>query len=262
MKKWTNEETETLKNKYPIKSFKELCDLIPDRTPSSIVTKACRLKLSFGRYGLNSKQRFWKHVDKKSDNECWNWTGSCVTGGYGQIRTNKGTVGSHRFSYELHFGKIPNKMWICHICDNPSCVNPKHLWLGTPQDDANDRIKKDKQAKFENNGMAKLTWNQVKQIRELENKLTQKEIAELVFKDNASMTRMINTMVQKKYLKRSMNSEDRRRYKIEITVKGRQVLETLPPIIQNNRKTSLKGITKNELNQLEIILNKIRSNCK
>ena len=92
--------------------------------------------------------------------------------------------------------------------------------------------------------------------------LTQKEIAELVFKDNASMTRMINTMVQKKYLKRSMNNKDRRRYKIEITVKGRQVLETLPPIIQKNRKTSLIGITKNELRQLEIILNKIRSNCK
>jgi len=92
--------------------------------------------------------------------------------------------------------------------------------------------------------------------------LTQKEIAELVFKDNASMTRMINTMVQKKYLKRSMNNKDRRRYKIEITVKGRQVLETLPPIIQKNRKTSLIGITKNELKQLEIILNKIRFNCK
>jgi len=92
--------------------------------------------------------------------------------------------------------------------------------------------------------------------------LTQKEIAELVFKDNASMTRMINTMVKKKYLKRSMNNEDRRRYKIEITVKGRQVLETLPPIIQKNRKTSLIGITKNELEQLEIILNKIRSNCR
>ena len=92
--------------------------------------------------------------------------------------------------------------------------------------------------------------------------LTQKEIAELVFKDNASMTRMINTMVKKKYLKRSMNNEDRRRYKIEITKKGRQVLETLPPIIQKNRKTSLIGITKNELKQLEIILNKIRSNCR
>ena len=91
--------------------------------------------------------------------------------------------------------------------------------------------------------------------------LTQKKIAKLVFKDNASMTRMINTMVQKKYLKRSMNNEDRRRYKIEITNKGKEVLETLPPIIQHNRNSSLKGITKNELNQLETILGKIRTNC-
>ena len=91
--------------------------------------------------------------------------------------------------------------------------------------------------------------------------LTQKEIAGLVFKDNASMTRMINTMVQKKYLKRSMNNEDRRRYKIEITKKGKDVLETLPPIIHYNRNSSLKGITKNELKQLETILGKIRANC-
>ncbi|MCD2259980.1 MarR family winged helix-turn-helix transcriptional regulator [Psychroserpens luteolus] len=91
--------------------------------------------------------------------------------------------------------------------------------------------------------------------------LTQKEIAELVFKDNASMTRMINTMVQKKHLKRSINSKDRRRYIIEITDKGKDVLKTLPPIIHQNRNSSLKGITKNELNQLEIILNKIRTNC-
>jgi len=91
--------------------------------------------------------------------------------------------------------------------------------------------------------------------------LSQKEIAELVFKDNASMTRMINTMVQKKHLKRSINPKDRRRYKIEITDKGKDVLETLPPIIHHNRNSSLKGITKNELHQLEIILGKIRTNC-
>ena len=91
--------------------------------------------------------------------------------------------------------------------------------------------------------------------------LSQKEIAKLVFKDTASMTRMINTMVQKKHLKRSMNPEDRRRYKIEITTKGKGVLKTLPSIIHNNRNSSLKGITKNELKQLEIILGKIRTNC-
>ena len=91
--------------------------------------------------------------------------------------------------------------------------------------------------------------------------LTQNEIAQLTFKDNASMTRIINTMVLKKYLKRSMNTKDRRRYKIELTKKGKDVVSKLPPIIKNNRKSSLIGITKNELNQLETILNKIKSNC-
>ncbi len=91
--------------------------------------------------------------------------------------------------------------------------------------------------------------------------LTQKEIAALIFKDNASMTRMINLMVNKKYLKRSMNNVDRRRYHIEITAKGKKVLETLPPIILSNREKSLEGITKEELIQLENLLKKITSNC-
>ena len=90
--------------------------------------------------------------------------------------------------------------------------------------------------------------------------LTQKEIAVLVFRDNASMTRMINTMVQKKYLSRSMNDQDRRRFKLEITKKGKEVLNLLPTIIQNNRTASLAGITKNELSQLGTILNKIKLN--
>ncbi|QNJ97959.1 MarR family winged helix-turn-helix transcriptional regulator [Constantimarinum furrinae] len=91
--------------------------------------------------------------------------------------------------------------------------------------------------------------------------LTQNEIADLVFKDNASLTRMINTMVQKEYLSRSINPDDRRRFRLQITAKGKEVLKTLPPIIQNNRNSSLKGITKNEQKQLETILNKIRANC-
>ena len=91
--------------------------------------------------------------------------------------------------------------------------------------------------------------------------LTQKEIAALVFKDNASMTRKINLMVNKEYLKRSINNVDRRRFTIEITAKGKKVLETLPPIILSNREKSLKGITEKELIQLETILKKITTNC-
>jgi DNA-binding MarR family transcriptional regulator len=91
--------------------------------------------------------------------------------------------------------------------------------------------------------------------------LTQKEIAALIFKDNASMTRMINLMVNKEYLKRSMNKVDRRRFTIEITAKGKKILETLPPIILSNREKSIEGITKKEIIQLETILKKITTNC-
>lgn len=92
--------------------------------------------------------------------------------------------------------------------------------------------------------------------------MTQKEIAELVFKDNASMTRMIHTMVNKNFIRRLMNDSDRRRYKLELTKKGRDVLNTLPAIIHENRKSSLKGISKNELEQLQGTLDKIRLNCQ
>ncbi|MCO6174018.1 MarR family transcriptional regulator [Flavobacterium sp. NRK F10] len=90
--------------------------------------------------------------------------------------------------------------------------------------------------------------------------LTQKEIAELVFKDNASLTRMIDLMVNKRFIKRSMNTKDRRRYKIEITAKGKEVLSKLEPVIVDNRKKAFAGITEEELIQLDITLNKILSN--
>ncbi len=90
--------------------------------------------------------------------------------------------------------------------------------------------------------------------------LSQKEIAKLLFKDNASMTRMIDLMVKKEYLMRSTH-KDRRRHTIDITSKGKRILEKLPPVILKNRNTALEGITSQELNQLEQILNKIINNC-
>ena len=91
--------------------------------------------------------------------------------------------------------------------------------------------------------------------------LTQKEIAAMAFRDNASMTRMINLMVQKNYITRSINTTNRRQNKLEITKKGHGILDTLAPVIQNNRATALQGISQEELNQLETILNKIIINC-
>ncbi|MEC7771671.1 MAG: MarR family transcriptional regulator [Bacteroidota bacterium] len=90
--------------------------------------------------------------------------------------------------------------------------------------------------------------------------LSQNEIAELVFKDNASLTRMIDLMVRKGFLDRSINPKDRRRFHIELTPKGKEILEKLAPVIAENRKRAFAGISEEELVQLEQTLNKIVSN--
>ena len=91
---------------------------------------------------------------------------------------------------------------------------------------------------------------------------SQKEIAELIFKDNASITRIIELMVQKKYLLRKINESDRRKFNLEITEKGKKTIELLTPIIQKNRKDALEGLSKNEIELLDKLLAKIISNCK
>lgn len=92
--------------------------------------------------------------------------------------------------------------------------------------------------------------------------LTQNELADLLFKDNASLTRIINTMVKHGFLHRSVNEQDRRRYMLEITSQGEKVLEIMSDIISNNRAKALSGITKTELKQLNTILDKIKTNCQ
>ena len=91
------------------------------------------------------KDRFWSHVKKGKQDECWLWLGPLDHYGYGKI--NRGgwhgkTLKAHRVSWEFANGLIPSGMCVLHHCDNPRCVNPAHLFLGTHGDNARDRERK------------------------------------------------------------------------------------------------------------------------
>lgn len=90
---------------------------------------------------------------------------------------------------------------------------------------------------------------------------TQNEIAEAVFKDTASLTRIIDLLVKKKYLSRKTSATDRRRFELKITAEGEKMLEKIVKVININRKTALKGITESDSAYLKDLLNKICVNC-
>lgn len=122
------------------------------------------------RENIPVEQRFWKKVIKKGNDECWLWTGSINSSEYkyGRIGVNGKNELAHRVSWILTYGNIPEEMNVLHKCDNPQCVNPNHLFLGTHQDNMDDMINKGRDNHDpEDNGCAKLTWDMVRDIRKI-----------------------------------------------------------------------------------------------
>jgi HNH endonuclease len=112
---------------------------------------------------------FWQRVDVRGPDDCWTWRKGKNGSGYGVLYIHRKSINAQRIAYQLHYGVDPGDREVCHTCDNPPCCNPYHLFLGTHADNMRDREAKGRanHALGERNHNAKLTWQQVREIRSL-----------------------------------------------------------------------------------------------
>jgi hypothetical protein len=128
------------------------------------------------------EQRFWTKVQRAGPDECWLWTASVTGSGYGQIWESwpvRIRWDAHKYSWILHFGPVPDGLWVLHTCDVKRCVNPKHLYLGTNSRNLQDALERGQKAIGSQCSFAKLCPDEVQEIRRLKQTgLTQEVLAD------------------------------------------------------------------------------------
>ena len=131
---------------------------------------------------INEKDiaRFWSKVNIEGDDDCWPWKSGLYWDGYGQFGIGKKKVRAHRVSYIINIGEIPESLFVLHKCDNPSCVNPKHLWIGTQLDNMQD-MKNKGRSTYGDTANSKLSEEEVLCILKMasDTDMTDKQIADI-----------------------------------------------------------------------------------
>jgi len=144
-----------------------------------------------------TEERFWSRVHKTDT--CWLWMGTITTGGYGRIQVNCKLICTHRLSWEMRYGKIPKGMFALHKCDVPNCVNPNHLYIGTTQDNMNDKVNRGRSPRGESHGNNRLKESQIRSIRKINSFdiFTQAEIGKIFSVARETTRDIINKKIWK-----------------------------------------------------------------
>ena len=142
----------------------------------------------------NEREDIWNRINMRSNN-CWIWMGSVSRqrGGYGQFMARGKGYLAHRLVYELCFGNIPDDLVVRHLCNNPLCCRPDHLELGTHQDNTNDMLRAQRQARGSRQGNAILDEKHIPEIIKLWNsgKFTQGDIGRMFGVNSRTISRII-----------------------------------------------------------------------
>lgn len=141
------------------------------------------------------RQRFMEYVMPEPNSGCWLWTRCTTRDGYGQFHFKEKMVKAHRYSWLIHNGEIPVGLLVCHKCDTPGCVNPDHLFLGTPAENNHDKIRKGRGRgpKSEDVNTTKLNREKVESIKRLYANygLSQRDIAFLFSVTQANIKQIL-----------------------------------------------------------------------
>jgi hypothetical protein len=142
-------------------------------------------------------ERFWENVKVGLENECWEWQGSKTQAGYGNIILDGKVHYAHRLSLEFSGEVIPPRYHACHKCDNPSCVNPNHLFVGSPRENMLDKVSKGRQAFGEKHPNAILTDAEIIIIRQMaEDGVFFSDIAKIFDVSESHISRIVARLVR------------------------------------------------------------------
>lgn len=138
--------------------------------------------------------RLWNNIDKREVEECWNYTKYKDKFGYGRIFIKKRPIRVARLVYFVYYGIDPLDLFVCHSCDNPTCCNPHHLWLGTAKENFHDCMKK-KRIKF----LHSIPKETIDYIRFLDTyySFTQRQLAQITNVSQTYISRIINNVYRK-----------------------------------------------------------------